>query len=214
MTRPGRSSGAHRRRVGCREKRSQLRQAKKEAERARKQRGKERMTEREEDIAYWWEGGFPGAFHYVDPTESRLYAAFKKVLLAMPDEHFEKFTASDVTIVCLPKTSATIFRHSLVAPPGEEPRRLHMGVIYFAPHIGRYTDNHLAEIVAHEVAHVVLGHWSGEVRGEERADLEEAADRLSSEWGFKPRYSKKVLRKIREQDQRVRKNRRSRKGKG
>jgi hypothetical protein len=39
---------------------------------------------RQEDIASWWGGGFPGAFSLVHPLEGRLYRAFQQVLLAMP----------------------------------------------------------------------------------------------------------------------------------
>jgi len=50
--------------------------------------------------------------------------------------------------------------------------------------------------VAHEIAHVVLGHGGLEMHNVSREQREAEADALAVSWGFKRRYSRRRLKDI------------------
>jgi len=162
-------------------------------------------AKRKDDIADWWGSGFPGAFFCVEPLEHRLRHAFAHVLERIPAEALAAFMEVDPTIVCPAGASANVFILRAVAPPSDQPQEALVTVMYFDPTAPtRKSDASLLNTVAHEVAHVVLGHhrvrWNPYHRN---SDNEEAADRLSVSWGFKQRYTKGQLRKMRDQERRL-----------
>ncbi len=157
----------------------------------------EDREERFEEIEYWWSGGFPGAFaadFRTAPIEPRLFAAFTRVLLAMSPDEYEEFMHLGPTIVCQPGVDGTAFRYSVRVSPGEKVAPLH--VLYFAPDLRKWSDDRLASLVAHEVAHMMLGHWGGLEVGAGDMHGEEAAERLAESWGFKGAYSKAHRRRL------------------
>jgi len=170
---------------------------------------------RRDDFATWWEGGFPGAFFRIDPLEDRLRHAFMKVLDRIPAEAFAAFMEADPTIVCPVGPSAQAFALGAAVPPSDEPQEAFVTVLYFDPISSiRKSDAALLKTVAHEAAHVVLGHhrmrW---IPNHSESDNEEAADCLSERWGFKRCYTKGELKKMRDQERYIREsspNRRTR----
>lgn len=83
-----------------------------------------------------------------------------------------------------------------------------MNVLYLAPRIFlRQKDGlTLEDILAHEVAHAVLGHtdWLLAMKSQDekapkpsQADVEAAADALTERWGFKGSYSREQIRQMR-----------------
>jgi hypothetical protein len=162
-------------------------------------KGLARMTtdERAEDIEHWWSGGFPGSFEFADGVEARVYRAFRRVLLAMPEEHFDRFMELRPTIVCAPETHGKVFRLRAVAPPSSEVVQMWINVIYLSPNVTRWSDEALASTIAHEIGHLILGHHEmgfAPVNQGWSAQRERAADDLAHSWGFRRAYSKKQLR--------------------
>jgi hypothetical protein len=151
---------------------------------------------REEDIQFWWEGGFPGAFgadYVAHPIEPRLFAAFCLVLLAMPEDEFERFLELRPTIVCQPALDGASFRYSFPVMPGQKEAVLH--VLYFRPDLHKFSEGKLLRLVAHETAHLIFGHRAiGPGDGD--VHPEEAADRKAESWGFKGAYSKEHRRRL------------------
>jgi hypothetical protein len=59
------------------------------------------------------------------------------------------------------------------------------------------TDRNLGDSVAHEMAHVLLGRYRQAVRLRRPPHSCEAeADQLSQQWGFRPRYTRAMLRRL------------------
>jgi hypothetical protein len=131
------------------------------------------MNERDEDIEYWWSGGFPGAFAadlVSQPVEPRLRDAFRRVLLAMPGEECERFLELRPTIVCNPGADGMAYRYFVPVMPGQED--VTISVLYFRPDLHKFSDAKLLRLVAHETAHLILGHGAaapghGDVHQEE-----------------------------------------------
>ena len=146
-------------------------------------------NERLKKIDDWW-GGFPGAFACVSRLEDRLRLAFRRVLLAMREEDFEHFMELNPTIVCEPHLNGSHYTYYLPVPPGADGVTLH--VLYFAPGIGRKSDDALAALVAHEAAHLGLRHDESHGGPEDEA----AADALAEKWGFRKSYSACHLKKM------------------
>ena len=160
---------------------------------------------RKANIADWWEGGFSGGCFCVKPLEHRLRHAFERVLEQLPAEAFAAFLAVEPTVVCPAGASANLFILRAVVPPSEQPQEALVTVMYFDPTAAtRKSDAALLNTVAHEVAHVVLGHHRTGLNPFHRnSDDEEAADRLLESWGFKRRYTKGQLQKMRDQERRL-----------
>lgn len=147
---------------------------------------------RDERIELWWEdvSGWEGLM--VDSeTEARLFQAFRQVLQAMPGEMFRQFLALDPVVMC-PDESAFV-----IDCPSPRFREHSRPLIYFAPTIARMTDHNLVDRVAHEMAHVILGHYRQDLRLRRSPRTCEAeADQLSQQWGFRPRYTRAMLRRL------------------
>lgn len=167
--------------------------------------------ERPKDIEYWWSGGFPGAFalerrgRLVQP---RLFGAFRRVLLAMPEDDFERFMEMSPTVVCQPVIHGAAYSYYLPVVPGAQSVRLY--VLYFRPDLEKFSDDKLARLVAHETAHLVLGHAAEAGRqavGDGEVHAEEAADRKAESWGFKGAYSREHRRRLARQDKEAKEKR-------
>jgi len=153
----------------------------------------ESIEERDEEIDYWWHGGFSGAFaadHKDRPLELRLFAAARKVLLAMPQDDFELFFSLRPQVVCQPlAVEGTIWRYYVPVMPGM--KEAIVRVVYFTPNFGRWAAERLERLVAHEFAHLVLGHADSPVAaGHGDIHAEEATDRKAESWGFRGAYTR------------------------
>ena len=161
--------------------------------------------EREEDINYWWNGGFSGAF-FMDsldnPVEPKLKAAFRRVLLAMPDEDYHGFLTLRPQVVCQPVLDGTLWSYRRPVMPGQTEIRIY--VLYFAPEVGTYSEERLTSTVAHETAHLILGHVGGTAAGHGEAHAEELTDRKVESWGFKAAYTDAERRELAERHRRAR----------
>ena len=157
-------------------------------------------NERDEDIEYWWSGGFPGAFaadYFRVPVQPKLYRAFQRVLRAMPSEDFDRFVGLQPTIVCQPVVTGAVYRYVIpVWPPKAD--MVCLWVLYFRPNLQRLSEESLVRLVAHEVAHLILGHadQGGYTVGTGDVHAEEAADRKAEAWGFKGAYSREHRRRL------------------
>lgn len=74
----------------------------------------------------------------------------------MTQDEFDGFMELSPTIVCLPSVNGPAFAYAMPVPSGAEVATLH--VLYFAPTLWKKRDDRLTDVVAHEVAHLVLGH--------------------------------------------------------
>jgi hypothetical protein len=102
--------------------------------------------------------------------------------LHLSDEQFEHFWQLSPIVICL--RSAKTFK--IAGGPA----------IHLPPTIYRRRADSLTNVVAHEVAHVILDHhdlYTGSL-----VEIEAAADDLAAQWGFKRSYSPKDLREMRE----------------
>jgi hypothetical protein len=152
---------------------------------------------------------------------NRLFVAFRRVLLAMSSKQFQVFQIANPTIVCRPVDHGFTFVHRIpviidiedgvpvignlkpttkdFGPLGVstqlQAQRV-VSVIYLGPSIFRMSDVRLADVVAHEVAHVILGHpeMAAGIRPQTvgNADAERAADALAERW-----VSRRHIRKAR-----------------
>jgi hypothetical protein len=88
---------------------------------------------------------------------------------------------------------------SVIDCPSPRSRERSRPLIDFPPTIARMTDQHLIDHVAHEIAHVLLGHYRPDVSLRRPPHTCEAeADQLSEQWGFRPRYTRAELRRLQE----------------
>jgi hypothetical protein len=143
---------------------------------------------RDEEIEQWLEDISGWKELWVESeTEIRLLQAFRQVLQAMPARLCGQFLALRPVVLCTPEPAVVIDR-----PWGP--------MIYFAPTISRMTDQNLVDRVAHEIAHVILGHYRQGI-GLRRSRCEAEEDELSRQWGFRPRYTKAMLRRLEAQEE-------------
>src|SRR5438046_7411608 len=117
----------------------------------------DRQLERISDIEYWWSGIHgAGADSSRRPSEPRLFAAFRRVLLAMPDDDFERFMELSPTVIFQPGVEGTVYSYWLPIIPGAD--HVVLRVIYICPDLRKWSDARIVRLVAHEAAHLVLGH--------------------------------------------------------
>jgi len=149
----------------------------------------------------WPEAGLGGP----DPTESRRHLALAEVLRSIPEDDYLRLAnamlfspdspaASSAAYIwfipdarvggrveCFP---ATVF-------PGEEEHLVPFTqVIYLSPILERSAWDILVATVAHELAHVVLGHCLMPDSEEEYESQEQAAYELLCKWGFEKEAKK------------------------
>src|SRR5689334_703434 len=106
------------------------------------------MPTRADRIASWWEdvAGAPW-FDVTASSDARLQVAFAAVLAALSENHAEAFFAREPAVLCFDDCRGKSFRFG--ALPG--------ACIWFDADTVR-GDPDVDFLVAHEVAHVVLGH--------------------------------------------------------
>ena len=139
------------------------------------------------DDMLWPEYGFGGP----DPEQSTRHAALAEVLCSIPEDDycklvskadsFQWFIPDDMVLGMNYPFHATVL-------PEEEPESLlqempYAHLIYLSPVLERRAWDVAVAVVAHELAHVILGH-SLRVREEQYQDQEEAAFRRICVWGF------------------------------
>lgn len=136
-------------------------------------------TDREHGIDAWW-GCMNQSGLDLDTKGSvgRLRIAFRAALVKLSDEEFQRFWLRSPQIVCLTSRGKVIEVGELA--------------IYLAPSILRMRDDRLVDVVAHEIAHVVL--WGQPFEG--NPANERAADDLVERWGFRRSYSRAALRRM------------------
>jgi hypothetical protein len=150
------------------------------------------QNDRDEDIDYWWTGGFVGFFTCRDPLEDRLRHSFHVVLNQIPEEDFDTFMGCDPALICNPGVNGEVGRIWIPVVPGQD--HAERVFIYFSENLGCQTDEFLVSLVAHETAHVVLGHFDHSHYG--GYDDEKSADALVMKWGFKPSYSEREFKRM------------------
>jgi hypothetical protein len=144
---------------------------------------------RDEIITFWMEDitGQPWFMVTVE-TEHRILQAFRRVLTAIPEEDFHRFMEATPQLLCVEGVHAATMPGMFAAMPAAE-SRVYPVVIYLSESLATWSDDDMVEIVAHESAHVVLGHYDPRRRaGRDASTTHEAeADHLSQTWGFRPR---------------------------
>jgi hypothetical protein len=144
---------------------------------------------RDEQIELWWEN--VSIWLGLQVGEARLFQSFRQVLRVFPADMFRQFLEVNPVVMC-PGLSAFV-----VDCPSLRSRERSRPLMYFTPTIARMTDQHLIDCVAHETAHVLLGHYRPDVNSRLPPHTCEAeADQLSQQWGFRPRYTRAELRRL------------------
>ncbi len=155
--------------------------------------------ERIVDIENWWGDASSNSFDF-GGDEKRVYSAFQHVLLAMPEKDFELFLEQRPLLLCFPKVGGKIFRRLFAVPPGA--KEMQVNLIYLPPTVNRLSEKYLANTVAHEIGHLVLGHQN--IKDRPNSETEAEADALSVRWGFEPCYSRSKLGQLKAREQRIR----------
>ena len=119
------------------------------------------------------------------------------MLLTLPEEDFELFLVQRPLVICQPKIRGKVFRRLIAVPPGA--KEMQVNFIYLPPTVNRLSEKTLAKTVAHEIAHLVLGHQN--IKDRPRSETEAEADALSVRWGFEPCYSRSQLRQLKAREQ-------------
>jgi hypothetical protein len=135
----------------------------------------------------WWEdsAAFPWFAVQID-TEARVHQAFRCVLMAMPAEDFHRFLEASPQLCCqegLNASTLPALRTHTPSDPGDDWPAL----IYFSEQLSAWSDAAMGFIVAHEAAHVVLGHYDPRRqvdRSPADATHEADANRRAEVWGF------------------------------
>jgi hypothetical protein len=144
---------------------------------------------RDEPIERWWED--VSSWLGLQAEETRLFERFRQVLRVIPADMFRQFLALDPVVM---RPGELVFVIDCPSPRSRERSR---PLMYFPPTIARMTDPHLLDRVAHEMAHVLLGHYRPKVNSRLPPHTSEAdAAQLSQQWGFRPRYTPADLRRL------------------
>jgi CheY-like chemotaxis protein len=134
-----------------------------------------------QEIDDWWEIGFLGAFARASNHEEPVRLAFREVLQALSDEEFARFIAVEPQVVCERGLHGSVFRSFVSALLKK--RAANVTVIYLGPVLARLNDSGLRDLVAVEVAHVLLDHFDQDHRSGPADDAAAAA--LATSWGFR-----------------------------
>jgi hypothetical protein len=161
-------------------------------------------TTRLDEIDRWWgdDLGGPGVWTLTQEEQDRLRGAFTTVLGRLPVDDFEVFMRREPALVCVrdARGTAMTFRRDVPSEPCSW-THTELYVIYLNPDVLADRDEALADTVAHETAHVVLGHDG--VREQPRSVQEAAADEQAVRWGFARRYSPEMIEDLQRQDRGV-----------
>jgi hypothetical protein len=147
------------------------------------------------DFQYWWEDA-DTMVHLTLQGMVQLKKAFYDVLAKVPKRERDSFFEQKPYIICN-GNYGQVCRLATIAPRKlPKNRLLPMSFIYLRHDIIK--KENLLDNIAHEVAHIVRrDHEKIAVEGTS-FDGEKGADDLSESWGFKRRYSKTRLRKMRD----------------
>ena len=150
--------------------------------------------DRAHSIDAWWDltyhPGLPrGSTSGDRKALGRLHKAFRRVLSVMSEEHWQKFWFMNPTVICL-SDYGRVFQQR----PGNVP------VIYINTVTLKWTDERFVNNIAHEVAHIILGHHE-QLYGS-NSKTEKAADDLAERWGFKRQYTAHDLKSLRAAERR------------
>ena len=130
---------------------------------------------RKNQFSDWWDGDYSDD-RYIDLEQEdavKLRAAFELVFNKMPNDDREAFIEESPKIICSDHYGMVI--HFRVD-------RFPMTAIYLRHDLIHL--DHCVDTIAHEMAHVVLGHHKEPIRNYERL-----ADDRSESWGFKRCYT-------------------------
>jgi hypothetical protein len=154
--------------------------------------------ESNEEIETWISETLGGSSWFMPDPESRdrICGAFKNVLSRLNEEDLERFVYNiNPTIIHFGRWhNACVFTLYIPPNPSEEHKLTPVNVIYLSPDFDQDPDERLQDIIAHEIAHLFLGHpektntlgdGDPEVKA---AEIEMEADTLSTSWGFSPCY--------------------------
>ncbi|MGD0654555.1 MAG: hypothetical protein ABSA16_09445 [Thermoguttaceae bacterium] len=143
------------------------------------------------------DGLYPGSPMCPDPEiEGKRYQAFVDVLRTMPDEDYEVYKEKAGTLHWfIPDTRnranvtlvhATIFPRSRKGKLTDGP---HTRMVYLNPSLERAAWSIIIACVAHELAHIILGHKIV-VGGEEYKQQELEAWKRVADWGYEKQARK------------------------
>lgn len=124
--------------------------------------------------------------------DERLARAFKEILSHLSEDKLAQFIddINPKVIYIGSHSNACVFAMHVPPKPKEETGLTQLNALHLSASIEDVTDEELRDILAHEIAHLMLGHqvsigFSSE--GEEQC-REIEADTLSVSWGFSPCY--------------------------
>jgi len=141
----------------------------------------DRVTPSRSSLIYQWWNRARWAPGNRDPGPLDLRDAFVTVLLHISSEHFERFLRVNPIVVCLQDCFAQV-AYQLVPIEFTEPHTRRVFTIYFNLDLTRQMRDALRPLVAHEVAHIVLGHLDYPWKSRQQCEAEVAAQ--LQEWGF------------------------------
>jgi hypothetical protein len=141
----------------------------------------DRVTPSRSSLIYQWWNRARWTSDTRDPGLLDLRDTFVTVLLHISTEHLERFLRVSPTVVCLQDCLAQVAYH-LVPTEFPEPHTRRLTTIYFNIDLTRQTRDALRPLVAHEVAHIVLGHLDYHRKPRQQCEAEVAAQ--LQEWGF------------------------------
>lgn len=131
-------------------------------------------------IAAWWSRGSPWAFQ--NPRgRGRVGAAFRRVLGRLSPFELQKFLRARPRLLCEPFSRGEVFFYRSVRP---------LTILCLGARVLTLSEEHLRDLLAHEIAHIVLGH-PGYPPTSRR---EQAADARVKRWGFTPAYTSDMIR--------------------
>lgn len=145
-----------------------------------------------------WPGG--SGFEEPDESESARHQAIAEVLCCMPEEDYGKlrelceqeayqwFIPPAHVLARVDPFGANVY------PPQEPGRKSQLGpyarVIYLSPALEKRAFSIVLASVAHELAHLVLGHKIMEIQPDQYLEQEEQAWNLVAAWGFEEEAKK------------------------
>ena len=125
----------------------------------------------------WFIDDFLGNNCYYVTWHPRLIPALRDVLARLPESVFEE---RDIIVVFPEQHGSTAYLRNVMVPSASDSMFsvYPVWIIVLAGYLAESTHKVAVGTIAHEFAHVVLGHRSG------GSNAEDAADTLAIEWGF------------------------------
>jgi hypothetical protein len=123
-----------------------------------------------------------GTWDITDDRPRTLRACWE-VLCRLPQEITQNIIYGDPIVLVAPERACWGWALPMSLPF----RRAKFGWIYLAPELEDQSDRVIVAVVAHELAHIIIGDITGD-------ESEKKADELIREWGFSPELD--ALREI------------------